>query len=555
MVSSGRYAIFSILLVLSTIIIAQAQGAPDKTSGATITGKVTIKGQGAPGIAVVLVQNVEGSQRGTRHRAFTDATGTYRITNVPPGNYRATTATSEFVAVAELPNPFDKSKTLLINKDETVESIDFELIRGGVITGRVTDSDGRPVIEETVSISREESNRSSGYSISRHRSTRTDDRGVYRIFGLAPGNYKVAAGTNELSPSWEKSPFRQTFHPDATDASQATTINVAEGSEATNVDITIKEVGRTYSVRGRIIDGETGRPLANVPYGISVYLTPNSRSGLSDGSVSNSNGEFQWDNLRPGKYAVYVNSPSDGDRSFEEAPFEVSDRDVTGILVKRIKVTTVSGVIILEGKSDKSALARLSGASVSAEQQSEDKTTSTSHSTRIAADGSFRFSGLYPGVVTFRVDGRGLELVRMERDGVVYTAGIPVREREQITGIRLIVHSGDGSIRGVLKLPDDAPLPANAKLSVSLKRIGEPVAQFDQRGSYRSAEVDARGQFVAEGLLPGTYEVAARSYPPNETQGQILSGKQQVTVTDGVVTNIIVTLQPLSFPNPPWPRN
>lgn len=157
MVSSGRYAISSILLVLSTVIIAQAQGASDKTSGATITGKVTIKGEGAPGIAVVLVQNVEDRQRPTRHRAFTDGTGTYRITNVPPGNYRATTTTPEFVAVAELPNPFDKSKTLLINKDETVESIDFELIRGGVITGRVTDSDGRPVIEETVSISSEES--------------------------------------------------------------------------------------------------------------------------------------------------------------------------------------------------------------------------------------------------------------------------------------------------------------------------------------------------------------------------------------------------------------
>ena len=550
MVSSGRYAISSILLVLSTVIIAQAQGAPDKTSGATITGKVTIKGEGAPGIAVVLVQNVEGRQRPTRHRAFTDGTGTYRITNVPPGNYRATTATSEFVAVAELPNPFDKSKTLLINKDETVESIDFELIRGGVITGRVTDSDGRPVIEETVSISSEESNRSSGYSISWHRSTRTDDRGVYRIFGIAPGNYKVAAGTNELSPSWEKSGFRQTFHHDVTDASQATIINVTEGSETTNVDITIKEVGRTYSVRGRIIDGETGQPLANVPYGISVYLTPNSRSGLSDGSVSNSNGEFQWRNLRPGKYSVYVNAPSDGDRSFEEAPFEVSDRDVTGIVVKRIKVTTVSGVIILDGTDDKSVLAKLREARVSARIENEDKTT-TSTSTGILPDGSFRFSGLFAGVATFAVEARGLELVRVERNGVVHPAGITIRDREQISGLRLIVHYGDASIRGVLKLPDDAPLPANAKFSVSLKKIGEPVAQFDQPGSYRSAEVDARGQFVAEGLLPGTYEVTAQSYAPNEAHGQILSGKQQVTVTDGAVVNITVTLQPLSFPNRP----
>ena len=351
MVSSGRYAISCILLVLSTVIIAQAQSASDKISGATITGKVTMKGKGVPGIAVVLLQIVEGAQRVTRHRAFTDAGGTYRITNVPPGNYRAEAAAPGFVVVGQFPNPFAKSTALLIDKDETVENIDFEVVRGGVITGRVTDSDGRPAIEETVSISSAESKE--GYSLSRQRGTRTDDRGVYRIFGIPPGNYKVAAGTNEISPSWERSGFRQTFHPDVTDASQATTVEVTEGSETTNVDITLKEVGRTYSVRGRIIDGDTGRPVANVSYGIMVSLTPNQRSGLSDGSVSNSNGEFQWRNLRPGKYAVYVNVPADSDWRAEEVPFEVNDRDVTGLVIKTIKATTISGVIILEGRDEK----------------------------------------------------------------------------------------------------------------------------------------------------------------------------------------------------------
>jgi len=552
MVSSRRHAISCILLVLSTIIFAQAQTSPNKISGATITGKVTIKGKGAPGIAVVLVVNVEGNQRTTRHKAFTDDTGIYRITNVPPGNYRAETAAPGFVAVDGSPNPLGKSMTLLIDKDETVANIDFELVRGGVITGKVTDSDGRPLIEETVSISTVESNQSESFYM--HRRTRTDDRGVYRIFGIPPGNYKVAAGTNEPSPSWERSVFRQTFHPDATDASQATTINVTEGSETTNIDITLKGVDRTYSVRGRIIDGATGLPIANVPYGITVYITPNQRSGLSDGSVSNSNGEFKWENLRPGKYAVYVNAPSDSDWRAEEAPFEVNDRDVTGLVIKTKKATTVSGVIILEGTDDKSVLAKLSGAHVSALIENEDK-TQTFSSTAILSDGSFRFRGLPKGVATFVVEARGLQLVRMERNGVVHQAGIPIGDREQISGLRLIVHHGDASIHGVLKLPNDAPLPANARFLVSLKRIGEPVRPFGQSGSDRSAEVDARGQFVAEGLLPGTYEVMAQAYAPNEPHGQMLSGKQQVTVTDGGVVNITVTLQLMSFPNRPYPRN
>lgn len=544
MVSSGRHAVSCIILVLSIVIFAQAQTAVDKISGATITGKITIKGKGAPGVVVVLVLNGAGNQRITRHRAFTDDTGTYRITNVPPGNYRAETAAPGFVAVGESQNPFGKSVTLIINKDETVENINFELVRGGVITGNVTDSDGRPLIEEIVSIFRAESN--PNHSFFMQRRTRTDDRGVYRVFGIPPGDYKVAAGTNELSPSWERSGFRQTFHPDTTDASQATTINVTEGSETPNVDITLKGVDRTYSVRGRIIDGDTGRPIANVSYGISVYITPNTRSGLSDGSVSNSNGEFKWENLRPGKYAVFINTPSDSDLRAEEMPFEVNDRDVTGVVVKMIKATTASGVIILDGTDNKSGLAKLSGARVSVRIETEDETTTST--TGILPDGSFRVSGLPAGVVTFGVEGTGFELVRVERNGVVQPAGIPIRDREQISGLRLIVHYGNASIRGVLKLDNDEPLPANVKFFVSLRKIGEPVRQFDQSGFNRSAEVDARGNFVADGLLPGTYEVMAESFSPNEPHGQLLVGKQQVTVTEGGAVNITVTLQRFSRP-------
>jgi hypothetical protein len=51
--------------------------------------------------------------------------------------------------------------------------------------------------------------------------------------------------------------------------------------------------------------------------------------------------------------------------------------------------------------------------------------------------------------------------------------------------------------------------------------------------------------------MPGTYEVTAQSYAPNEPHGQMLTGKQQVTVTDGAVVNITLTLQPLSSPNRP----
>jgi plasmid stabilization system protein ParE len=46
----------------------------------------------------------------------------------------------------------DTGKTVTIAEGETVEKIDFSLVRGGVITGRVTDADGAPVIGQRINL-------------------------------------------------------------------------------------------------------------------------------------------------------------------------------------------------------------------------------------------------------------------------------------------------------------------------------------------------------------------------------------------------------------------
>src|SRR5829696_1132587 len=146
--SSTRQAIACIVLIFATVINARSQSGPEKRSGATFSGKVTIKGKGTPGIAVGVIRIEESSHEPTRHRALTDDQGNYRITNVGPGKYQLTVVAPGLVpALAS-----DSNKTFLISKSETVENVDFALVPGGVITGKVTDSDGRPLIEEDISI-------------------------------------------------------------------------------------------------------------------------------------------------------------------------------------------------------------------------------------------------------------------------------------------------------------------------------------------------------------------------------------------------------------------
>ena len=88
MLSSGRQAIASILLIFGIAIYSQAQTTPTKQSTATVSGKVTLKGKGVPGIVVMATDyHYRGMGNRASYRATTDESGKYRITNVAEGSY------------------------------------------------------------------------------------------------------------------------------------------------------------------------------------------------------------------------------------------------------------------------------------------------------------------------------------------------------------------------------------------------------------------------------------------------------------------------------------
>jgi hypothetical protein len=374
---------------------------------------------------------------------------------------------------------------------------------------------------------------------------RTDDRGIYRIFGLRPGKYRVAAGQDEGNFGSRGGGYRRTFHPDATEASKATIIEVTEGSEATNVDITLPEPIVYYSAYGRIIDGDTGQPLANLSYGAHKQAE-NYGSSLTTGAVSNKDGEFRLENLSPGKYSVFVEVPPNSDYRVDYVRFDVVDRDVTGLIVKTTRGASVSGSIVVEGADNKTINEMLRSARVHAQVSNQDSTRSSNQSATINPDGSFRIGGLSSGVVNFHLWMQRFHIVRVERAGMAQHQGIELREREQITGVRLIVNYANGSIQGAVKL-DGGSIPPNGRLSVSLKRLGELPTPFSDSGN--SAQVDARGGFVAEGLLPGTYQVTAIYSPDLHTPWR--QATEQVVVTNGTTAN--VTLNVDSNVNPGRP--
>jgi hypothetical protein len=555
MVSSARQALACILVLFGAAICiqAQAQTTSEKIATASISGKVIIKGKPAAGVTVVATNsNDQNPWTRGRYHAKTDQAGNYRITNLPAGSYDVFSVTPSLVSQNE-------SNSVVIGEGESIEDVDLALVPGGVITGKITDADGQPIIGLPVRVLPADDQRT--MNLGRLMMTRlysatnsTDDRGVYRAFGLPQGKYKVSVGTSGSGVGNSREYYKETFYPSVTDPAKATVIEVKQGSETNNVDIVLGRAAEAFTVTGRVVDGETGRPLANIRYGVGQttdYGQSSSTSATVSGAVTNANGEFRLENVTPGRYTVFTDPPEQNDVPSASVTFDVVDRDVSDLLIKTSRGASLSGVVVFEGNSEKSPVAALADLRVLVSVQGAEPLFANARSSSIGADGTFRIHGLPGGLAHFWLNSftsknKSFDIVRVERNGVPQAETFNVKEGEQITGISLTVKYMNltGAIRGQIKL-EDGELPRNSQLWVSVWPLDENLVRKGS-SSIRAPQPDARGRFVIEGLAAGTYEVSVSLIHPDDKL--VDRSVQQVTVTDNTVSEVTLILK--SKPNP-----
>src|SRR5262245_14567244 len=160
-----RFLIFpsTVLLAVFTVANAQTPQRDNRPRTASVSGRVTIAGKPAVNVKVVITEvndrpvsgnqgfhiDLPGSRAGEDYVVLTDAEGRYRATNLPEGKYEEHVSLGG--CVREKPSPKDSLvESFSLDEGESRENVDFALVRGGVITGRVTDADGRPLIARGV---------------------------------------------------------------------------------------------------------------------------------------------------------------------------------------------------------------------------------------------------------------------------------------------------------------------------------------------------------------------------------------------------------------------
>jgi uncharacterized protein (DUF2141 family) len=331
-------AALAILLVCGPIACAQSdEKAAEASAKGTITGRVVNEsGQPLPN-ALVNIRGYDGSGGRTVN---TDAEGNFQAADLPPIAYLISAFVPGYV-----PRPRDPDLNP-IGYYRIGDSARIEMVKGGVITGAVKRSNGEPVVLVTMRayMTRDSKGQPVRYATPSRMHT-TDDRGIYRIYGLPPGTYIVAASGGTVN-GYSLDPFAgdaPTYAPSGTrDTASEITINA--GEEAT-LDI------RYRDEPGHVVSGTATGSLADDPQrGFSIAL--NSRfNGIEQAAYSTWGARsFMFSGVADGDYDIVAQnySPDAGWAISETRRIKVNGGDLTGIALTLKPLASMSGTVVLE---------------------------------------------------------------------------------------------------------------------------------------------------------------------------------------------------------------
>jgi hypothetical protein len=465
-------------------------------------------------------------------RATTDKEGRFQMSNLPEGQYYLVPLAPAYFTPSE-DRMITSGKPVTLAKGETLEGVELKLIRCGVITGRVTTAGGQPVIGRNIFI-RAADQQLMLSTIDGPLRFETDDHGVYRVYGLPAGRFVVGVESKlPNSPGW-------VFHPSVTEESQAGQVDVAAGRVVENIDIKLPPITGSYEASGRVIDEATGQPIPQINVLMSTLKADsNSAFAFTLPQPVDEHGAFRFSNLAPSRYAVSISIG--GEYYSDQIIFDVKDQNVTGLEIKARPGASLSGVVVIEGPRDPSALSALSNLRVGVNRMHDPEAAGSA----VGADGRFRITGLPPDKFRLGLGSARQQrfiLLGAEREGVPLPEWFEVSAGEQVTGLRLIAAHAMGVVRGQVQVVG-GKLPASASLGVSARRADFP----GHPDSAPHARVDAHGRFMIEGLTTGVHEISLTVYVPLQSGGGGLSPlwasvTQTVSVRSGTESEVTLTL-------------
>jgi hypothetical protein len=505
-------------LVLTLVALsASGQTRPGNRSG-TISGRIVSEdGQPVDGATIQL------SGGSTSKTATADADGNFSITDLTPTVYRIFANSPGYVTPLEFGG--------LPAIARIGESINLTLVKGGVITGRVTDSNSEPVVAVNISAIRVRD--SEGNAVQNRQNPRqrqTDDRGVYRLYGLAAGSYVVVVNPTS-GDTYRATGYDQetpTYYPSSS-RDGASEVTVQLGAEASGIDI------RYRNVRGHAISGSIDGAVSN-DIGFQVELQAAGGGGIVGYGYAQPTGDvrsFYFDGLPDGDYDLIAQG-SNQEESFISTPRRISLRgaDISGVKLAVSPMATIAGKAVVESTTLPEDCQRGRQASIAEifmqtwrdQKIGEVELTYISVNRQGAAvkePGDFLLRNLTAGqyriVADLPSENWYVKALTMpgstaaRRTVDLGRSGLALKTGEKLTGVVMTIGEGAAAMAG--KLEGDKT-KRGARYRIHLVPV-DP-AQADQQLLYYEMVAKGDGTFSLTHLAPGKYWIIVRPVPDDQ---------------------------------------
>lgn len=588
----GCLFVAALVCVAGFILKTHAQTVADKPAAtASISGRVTLDGKPVPNVFVIVREPWHDNLFGRSiAKTRTDADGRFSLGNLPPGSFLVTPQAPAYRVSGNNERSLggERGVSVTLMPGEARTGFDFTLERGGVITGRILDQAGGPVIAQTVyarrligGVRNNPNTKTDTRMFGDHAEAVTDDRGRYRFFALRPGQYLINTGDiydDRVDLMFgrliKNSLHRNTYYAQATSSLDASLVEVTPGGETSNLDIRLSSsvIVRSFQISGRVINSSNDIPTHKIWVSVAGGGEKDS-DGLTFGRIHFSSpvdarGEFTLSGLPQGRYRISAD-PEPAEREFfSRTLVTVADRNVSDVVLRSQPGLALTGRLAITNSTGRPLPFRLDELELAITTKDEAKRESTYRRTRVNADGSFSATGLRPGAAEIELYSRHRELKLTDLVQAGIKVGRFVETRITSSNGRLVDFclDVDHSTEALLLTAtySDGPSrpvgpPANQRLSsvrpglvqgevkgnlgswpngvviaVAYKRIGS-----DDR--WTDAAVDASGSFRVMGLSAGEYAflatVALPGLPPSAPP---LRAYSTVVVKDDLTARVVL---------------
>jgi hypothetical protein len=446
--------------------------------------------------------NVVANRKGRTVVTQADASGRFSFEGLDTDSYNIVAAKPGYVPWPQ-PAPGVSGLPVSLGAGEEREGIEVMLARAGVISGRVTDEYGDALQNAVVRILAPgpSANVNLGTTAEPGASAISDDRGAFRIAGVAPGTYILSVAASNPGDTGEAYP--PVYYPGTRARTSAVPITVEPESNLTVPELTLRPVP-VARISGTALASD-GSPAVGT---IRLLASDGSTDAFAARSAApGPKGEFTFTAVPAGSYLIEMSTSGSATRELATEQVTVADAEPAPIVLRTRPGATITGHLVLEGEPARQlhgysmASLRLVGASARGG-------TTTTFSGPIAHGEPFSMRELWgPTRVLFSTPDEGWYVKSVVINGVDVTDQ-PFdfgRDGRRFEDVEVVFSGNPASVAGRVT---DARGDAVANASVLVFTSDSSRWHIGSRW-IKTATSNAEGAFAIGGIPPGEYRAVA----------------------------------------------